>query len=329
MSKQHITHMGFSDESNWNKGRFRSIGLVTCPVSCLNTINDMINKLLKEHGVSELQWKELNGGNKRETAKKICEFVIDFANNYRKLNNWSVNQQRLNEFFDLNSSSASADDPMPCLRIDILIWDISDSRHNIKKRDDIENLQRMYYHLFHNVMRKRWPSDAIWRFHPDKHTAIDWMTVKECLNNTTHTTRVSTDSSGNFRFQLQREFNIEEIVPVDSEEHPALLQIADLFAGLAIFSRDKFSEYIKWTRKSHGQKLLISDEENNESNGDPSNKDRERFKVLDHFYKICNENKIGVSLKEKSGLWTPNPGYPINFWMYEPQHENDKAPQKA
>jgi hypothetical protein len=51
--------------------------------------------------------------------------------------------------------------------------------------------------------------------------------------------------------------------------------------------------------------------------------------VLKKFDETCKERKLGVSLKTKKGLWTPDPQRPINFWLYEPQHPEDKAPQKA
>lgn len=133
MTKRQITHIGFSDESNWNKGRFRSIGLVTCNLSDLIAFEDGFQQLLKDPNVSELQWKKLNNADKRKAAKKVCEFVLDKAQRHS-------------------------------IRIDVLIWDINDSRHNIVGRDDIANLQRMYYHLFRHVMKARWPNDAVWCF---------------------------------------------------------------------------------------------------------------------------------------------------------------------
>ncbi len=145
-----VTHVGFSDESNWNKGRFRSLGLVTLPADQLNYINDKVRHLFEESGVREFKWKELAGTKERFAAEKLCKFTLEWA---------------LKGY----------------LRVDVLIWDIEDSRHRIPRRDDVVNLGRMYYHLFRNVLRKRWPNEAIWRLHPDEHTAMDWGTLEECL----------------------------------------------------------------------------------------------------------------------------------------------------
>jgi hypothetical protein len=95
---------------------------------------------------------------------------------------------------------------------------------------------------------------------------------------------------------------------------------------LAAFSHERFDEYQKWLHTVSPQPPLI-----NEAKAcvDPSRASQERFQVLKKFDETCKERKLGVSLKTKKGLWTPDPQRPINFWLYEPQHPEDKAPQKA
>jgi len=213
------------------------------------------------------------------------------------------------------------------LRVDVLVWDIEDSRHKIPKRDDNANLGRMYYHLFRSVLRKRWPDNAIWRLHPDEHTAMDWETLQDFLERKSVSieTNRSLFADNRFPFRLRRKFGIEEIRPVSSGGHP-LLQIADLFAGLAVFSRDKYHEYNEWLQNNSGQRSLF-DEANASSN--PSRSSQERFTVLKQFDEACKRRSLGVSLKSYNGLRTPDPRNPINFWMYEAQHPEDKAPQKS
>jgi hypothetical protein len=252
-------------------------------------------RLLEESGVSEFKWNELDGARERFAAIKMCEFAIENAL-ARKL------------------------------RVDVLIWDIQDSRHNVPGRDDIANLQRMYYHLFRNVLRARWPDDAIWRLHPDEHTALDWETVKDCLE--AKSTSIQEDCTlfpvVGLKVRLCREFGIEEIQTVSSGEHP-LLQLADLFAGLAAFSHEKFDEYRMWLATTSPQMFLLDEAR---ASIDPSRASQERFEVLKRFDEMCKEKKLGVSLKTTRGLWTPDPKNPINFWLYGPQHPEDKAPQK-
>ena len=291
-----VSHVGFSDESYWNVGRYRSLGLVTTSVDLHASLENELLCLLEKSEVREFKWKKLDGVKERFAAIKMCEFAIENAL-ARKL------------------------------RVDVLIWDIQDSRHKIARRDDIANLERMYYHLFRNVLRMRWPDDAVWRLHPDEHTALNWETVEDCIENVSTTVDVdrSLFTGGKFRIRLRREFVLEEIQPVSSGKHP-LLQLADLFAGLAAFSHEKFDEYRRWSATTSPQMFLLDEAR---ASIDPSRASQERFEVLKRFDEMCKQKKLGVSLMNKGGLWTPDPQNPINFWLYEPQHPEDKAPQKA
>jgi len=79
-------------------------------------------------------------------------------------------------------------------------------------------------------------------------------------------------------------------------------------------------------QNNSGQRSLF-DEANASSN--PSRSSQERFTVLKQFDEACKRRRLGVSLKSYNGLRTPDPRNPINFWMYEVQHPEDKAPQKS
>lgn len=291
-----ITHIGFADESNWNKGRFRSLGLVTAPIEYVQTLEDDIRRLLVDSGICEFKWKHLRGAKERFAAEELSKFTIEKACGGQ-------------------------------LRVDVLIWDIEDSRHKIPKRDDVANLQRMYYHLFRNVLRTRWPAGSIWRLHPHEHTAIDWNEVEDYLDKTSVTVEIerSLFTGGRFRFRLKQEFGIEEIKPVTSRDHP-LLQLADLFAGLAAFSHEKFDEYQLWLQSISPQASLF-DEGGVLVN--LSRSSRERFQVLKMFNDLCKQRKLHVSLETWKGLRTLNPDKPLNFWLYKSQHPDDKAPTRG
>ncbi|MCJ7444845.1 MAG: hypothetical protein MUO26_10000 [Methanotrichaceae archaeon] len=309
MSKRKITHIGFSDESNWNKGRFRSIGLATCHVDSHSPIEEELQGLLEESGISKFKWSELDGARKRFAACKSLKFVVDNSCN------------RLRRIHQQNQATFSESSHANCLRVDVLIWDTNDSRHNIMGRDDIGNLQRMYYHLFRNVMWKRWPKDAVWKFHPDKNTAIQWSTIQECLDAKSSKIFGKHTEEG-FKIQFLREFDIEEIQPI-LENDPLLIMVADIFTGMAAFSWEKFKDYERWTSKC--QKCLVQDEETEASF---SNRDKERFKVLQYFDSICKKSNLGVSLRSTGGLQTKDPAKSLNFWLYKPQSTKDIAPKR-
>jgi len=296
MNGTDISHVGFSDESHWKTGRYRSLGLVTATLAAAGTLESALDKLLHDASMGEFKWNWLTGAKERFAGEAMCRFAVEKA-------------------------------CAGLLRVDVLVWDVEDSRHRVPGRDDIANLQIMYYKLFRNVLRARWPSTAVWRLHPDQMTALDWETVQDCLGHTAK--RVGVDGSlftnDPFRVRLRREFGIEQIRPLASGDS-RFIQLADLFAGLAVFSREKYSEYEDWKTSRSGQLALLGVEGKKSA---PSRISQERFRVLDVFDGCCKARKLGVSLKTYRGLQTPNPVDPLNFWLYKPQHEADKAPQKG
>jgi len=292
-----ITHIAFSDESHWNEGRHRSISLITMPSRFNTKHKQTVRGFLDEVGISEFKWANLSGVRERKAALKMCDFIVDTASK-------------------------------GLLQLDVLIWDIEDSRHKIPGRDDIANLQLMYYKLFKHVLINGWPDGSAWILYPDEHSAMDWDNVKDHLDKVDTKIEIYQNlfTGGKFKLRLIREFKIYKINPLSSACNP-WLQIADLFAGLAVFSREHYSTYKQWQleqEKQKGQLFLFESEPDTKI----SRSSRERCYVLDYFYKLCRSKKLGVSLNTNKGLRTYNNKKPINFWFYTPQHPNDKAPSK-
>ncbi|GEM_PF-245275 len=291
------THVGFADEANWNVGHFRSVCLVTTPAGNRKRLDEKIRKLLTE---SEFKWSELRGERQSGVARELCQLAIEEASN-------------------------------GTLRIDVLVWNIKDSRHDIRGRDDRANLGRMYYHLFHNVLGYRWPDNAVWSLYLDENSLFDWKTIRKCLR------RVGSQkprgepqpSLGNRISFGQRlklgKFWVKRLRPVDSRKYP-LIQLADLFAGLAVFSHHNFAKYREWLDVNSDQRQLFAGSTKSQSF---SHKEKARFKVLKEFHDQCRRKKLKVILDDKKGLRTPDPSEPINFWFYTPQHQHDKAPTKV
>jgi hypothetical protein len=280
----------YTDESYINANRFRSIACCSLAASSLEKVNEDINNILSESGVSEFKWKKLTSARYRLCAEKLISYTLK----------------------SIGSDNA---------RIDVVIWDTHDSRHTIRNRDDDANFERMFFHLLSTSMRRRAKS-AVWGLYPDEKNGIDWRTVSECLAAVGN--RMPKEISIFARdFMADKHFYVKELLQVESHKHP-LSQIADLYAGLSVFSRDKYEQYSKWCKKNHGQiDLFEMDEKEEYSNGD-----KERFSVLKHLDESCKSAKLGVSLKSKGYLNTPNPTNPLNFWSYEPQHDRDRAPTK-
>jgi hypothetical protein len=289
------THIAYTDESNWNTGRFRSIAMISFSITERESIIKSISKALSDSKISEFEWKKLVSAKYRFCAERFINATFCLVKGHQ-------------------------------MRVDVLIWDTEDSRHKIFLRDDEANLARMYFHIFKNVLKNRWPDQAKWRLYPDEHSCINWDNLHESLSYTQLLyENPGLFSSSNYRMILRQVYAIEEIEESKSDEKP-IVQLADLFAGMACFSRECYDIYKDWEIANSKELLLFHDEEKKELKF--SNSQMERFPVLCQFNHDCKVNKMGVSLDSSNGLRTHDPKNPINFWWYEPQHELDKAPVK-
>lgn len=295
MNMSLASHIAFADESYYTDERFRSVAVVTLESSNMDAFSKTFREILNDSGINEFKWNKLRQARERFAAMKLIDKSVRLA----------ANQQ---------------------LRVDVLIWDTHDSRHQVQGRDDIANFQRMYYHLFKNVLLKRWPSQSIWNLLPDENFALDWITVHDYLD----TAGISIEITNSlfdekpFSIRLSQDFQIIQIKEVSSTLEP-VCQVVDLFAGIGAYSHTAFSKYSHWLDSENGQLRLEIDIHEILS---LSNSERERFKIMKYLDDKCKTRRFHVSLKTANGFKTFDPKFPINFWPYEPQHPEDKAPTK-
>ena len=136
----------------------------------------------------------------------------------------------------------------------------------------------MYAHLLGQILPQRWPAGAsFFHIYPDEQDALRW----QRLLTTPH---------------------ITDITPSPSTAQP-LIQLADLFAGLAVYSRDAYATYETWLcypRPALPPMFSASDQY--------------RCRLLDDFFTACKYAHIGVSLRTNRGLRTYDAARPICFW---------------
>jgi len=295
MNANDVTHSAFSDESYYVSSRYRSIALVSLERIHVDSISAEFESILSESGMSEFKWSDLGGARERFAAIKLIDKVIEISLSGK-------------------------------LRVDVLIWDIADSRHSIRQRDDQANLQRMYFHLFDSTIRIRWPSGSIWELFPDEQSAIDWPKMSEVLLHSGRDFRLESDlfSPDYFRYGLFHDYKIRRIQELDSHDNP-LIQLADLFAGMGAYSYSCYEKFVQCEKDLNGQ-MSFELCDNEENLVEVSKRDCERCKVISHLNRVCKKHRLSVSLITKQGFYSYKPDYPINFWMYETQHPNDKAP---
>lgn len=287
------THCAFSDESGYNIGKYQSIGLITLPVENLETIESIFKGICLKHGFNDLtkvKWHELRSANLRICVLEIMELVIKYAINDR-------------------------------LRVDVLIWDTKDSRHNVQGRDDSKNLAIMYYNLIKDVFMKRWPEGSEYLLFPDRNNSIDWEKLFKFLDQKGLILSYGVpDRFGRIGINLLHKYKLK-IIESTPPESP-LIQLADLFAGMGSYSRDSFEKWETWKRINDVQTCLVPFKEEEPL----SRRHKERCLIINSFKNNCDKNKLGVSLKRTKGFKTYDPKNPINFWVYNPQHKMDKAP---
>ena len=291
MENTEVSHSSFSDES-YLGSRFRSISLLSMEKNNEDSISDQIASILSQSDVSEFKWHKLGGAKYRFAAKMLIDYVIKMCLEKH-------------------------------LRIDVLIWDIEDSRHKISKRNDQANLQRMYYHLFNCTLKKRWPSDSTWELFPDEQSAIDWSTMGDVLFHSGRDFRLDRNlfSQEQFGYLLFHDYKIRKIIEMKSHDCP-LVQVADLFAGIGAYSHDSFQKYQEWKRRTSPQISLGLFKKQT----DISKTDCERCTVIDYLNTGCKKHKLSIALESKKGFVSHKPNLPINFWLYDSQHSEDKAP---
>ena len=289
------THVAFADETLYNTGRYRGVAVVSMPAAEQSSAELEIGLLLADSQVKEFKWSKLRTAKYRLAAEKLVEWVIHRARQGQ-------------------------------LRVDVLVWDIDDSRHAIRGRDDIANMQRMYFHLFRNVLTSRWPDSATWTLLPDEHTAMRWNRLKVFLDLRGSETVIEQNlfTGTSPAIDDKTRFNILSIIECQSHITP-LVQVADLFAGLAAFSRLSWDEYQCWYTSNSGQLSLFDCDETDSL----TSSERQRCELLNRFDNLCKHWKLGVSLRTNHGLRTMDPANPLNFWWYLPQHEGDLAPVKS
>lgn len=288
------SHLGFSDESRYNHGRYRSVGLVTLTVDVFPWIQSEIQKIAKSENLREIKYSELSDGRQFRSALKLVEFVLKVASEGK-------------------------------VRVDVLSWDTQDKRHSVAGRDDIANLARMLHHLYVMVLKQRWPDSKSWAIYPDSNNVVDWQVFEQflTLKGVLLEERIPLFQSNTFEELFREVYAITEVKTVSSHDAP-LCWVADLFAGLAVKSKEDFDLYKKWWVANPKEAVL--DLPGLFESPKVSKGDLNRFLVIRKLRGDSHKQRLGVSLKNSGCLNTPDPKKPINFWWWQSQHDKDRAP---
>lgn len=203
------------------------------------------------------------------------------------------------------------------VHIHTIIWDIHDSRHERLGRDDAKNLSLMYYKLIKNFADDKLENGDLLTIYPDRNNSIDWKLIEEILpNDGTYNTK---------ELSFCTVCSSKVFITESNTDENSLIQIADIFAGLARTSYEDYDKYEKWLNR-HQQSLFPNE---NLNPIEVTGREKHRFEIYNFIDKRAKRKSWKVSLKRKKGFSSyKDKNKPLNFWFYEPQHEEDKAPLK-
>lgn len=245
----------------------------------------------KKLGGLKFMWADFTDDKLRITAEKIIKTILPFCVN-------------------------------GLIRIDAIIWDVKETRHRIARKDDAKNIGRMYHDLFLETFTHRWPDGADWLLCPEERDQMDWGLLDEIQG------YKSGQRGENSMFdkyapsgttQTKQAYEIKDIKKY-SFKKSALLQAAELFAGMACYSKHEYSKFIDWMDDNDRQMTMF----------DMNFKDfnavhKARFSVMKEFHELCAAGKLGVGLKSYGCFNTAEAENPVNFRWHIPEIVLDKA----
>jgi len=282
----------FSDASGAGGDRFHSIALVSGTQETCCALREALSNC------PSVEWKQVNGDHKaQQAALQYVETLVSHVARGK-------------------------------IRVDIITWDRQDARHQVRGRDDAENRARMYYHGLVYVGRQY--GSGLYALFPDEGECFDWDTLVECLERIDLARRRARGEVSSLPlFEIAKQRLTIEVQQCRSHEEP-LVRLADIFAGMARWSREKAPHVVSWVDNTlRGEELSLFEIDEADTDQRQSRADVARTELVATLDRLCKDNKLGVSLRQRGYLWTPDPCRPINFWPYEPQHKDDKAPTRG
>jgi len=185
----------------------------------------------------------------------------------------------------------------------------------------------MYYKVL-AYMARQW-NEIRWNFYPDNNSKINWNKIANYLNVTSVSRSKLKQPTLLNMLQDNRTFQFDKVQPLDSVKEP-LVQLADLFAGMARFSGEECPQCAQWLSSFRERNQFKLQNTRAKSSKDRSTRIKEcRYRLIGELRRTCESCRLGVSLRTMKRLRTPNRTNPINFWNYEPQGDYDKAPVKT
>lgn len=278
----------FSDESGINyKDPYTSIPIVSGEEEVLNCLRDKLVQEINDKGINEVKFTGITRHKSPVTQAAIAfirSAVNDFAK-YRKI------------------------------RIDTMTMDNQYLLSTFPDYDNEQKLEHMYHCLLSHIGRQ-W-NNTRWNFYPDINSKVNWNKIINFLSITKlHRGKCEKPLLIELILQENPKFQFDEIRQISSVQEP-LIQLADLFAGLACFSHEENMDCSKWfISKNNGWQLEMKLSKDIKISN-ISRKSKCRYQLIGELYNLCGRHSLWVSIKTRKHLWTRKKNSPVNFWDYE------------
>ncbi len=279
--------LAYSDESGINENdQYTSIALISGEQKTLDCLSQKLTKILKDERVNEVKFLKVTRHKSPITtaARRFIERTINEFACYKRVRVDIITRD--NRPLHLNSSDSCKPD-----------------------------LEHLYYCLLSHIIRQ-W-RNTIWNFYPDINSKIDWKEIISFLENTRlYKRNINNPLLIDLILEENPKFQFNEVKQLPSTKEP-LIQLADLFAGIARFSHEEdikcAQSVIRWKSKEQ-QKLNLNLARDNSI----KRSKKCRYQVISELYNLCRKHRFWVSIRTKKHLWTRKPNSFINFWDYKP-----------
>jgi hypothetical protein len=275
----------YSDESGINVGdRYTSVSVVSGEAEALNYLRDRLGETLRDKNVDEVKFSNIT-----RYERPVTEAAVDFVGCV--VNDFAIYDR---------------------VRIDTITTDngcLSGGDYDSGSDPDLEG---MYCHVLSNVGR-RWGSTK-WDFYPDEHPGVNWSGIVSCLNMSSMLTAEGNKEAFIDRTDEDAQFEFSEVEELDSVGEP-LVQLADLFAGMARFSHEDNGGCAEWVARGDERQGILMPSMAWDK-GNITRLKECRYRLIGGLYSLCRRHRLYVSLRSAKHLRTWRPRSPINFWDY-------------
>jgi len=275
----------YSDESGVNVGdRYTSVCVVSGEAEDLNSLRDKLGETLRDKKVDEVKFSKITRSGSPRT-----EAAVDFVGCV------------VNEFAVYNR-----------VRIDTITTDngcVSGGDYDSGSDPDLEG---MYCRVLPTVGR-RWGYTK-WDLYADENSGVNWSGIVSCVNMTSILTLEGNKEAFIDRTGEDAQFEFSEVEELDSEGEP-LVQVADLFAGMARFLHEDNGGWAEWLARGDGTQgelmpCMAWDR------GNITRSKECRYRLIGRLYSLCRRHRLYVSLGSEKHLRTWRPQSPISFCDY-------------